>query len=78
MKKVVWSNVWNWTHSGGHGSRVHLTNDTGLTGKTLCGKEFPRCKGAPIAAYGCKRCWKKAGMTNAEFSALEWSPNAVD
>lgn len=41
LRRVVWSNVWNWTHSEGQGSRIHLTSDDGLTGKTLCGKEYP-------------------------------------
>lgn len=78
MKKVLWSNVWNWTHSGGIASRVHLTNDDGLTGKTLCGKEFPRVKGTPSGYATCKRCWKKAELTVEQYRALEYSPNAVE
>ena len=72
MRKVAWSNVWNWTHSGGHGSRVHLTNDDGLVGTTLCGKPFPRCKGHPIYVLACKRCLKKAGITSADIRTLHF------
>lgn len=79
MKQVVWSNVWNWTHSGGHGSRVHLTESEGLAGTTLCGKEFPRSKGHPIAVYMCKRCMKKAGMVKGtEATHLPFVTSADD
>ena len=75
MKKVAWSNLWNWTNSGGHGSRVHLTNDEGLAGTTLCGKDFPRRKGSPVYGLMCKRCWKKAKITTGELNVLPFSPN---
>lgn len=78
MKKVLWSNVWNWTHSGGIASRVHLTNDSGLAGKTLCGKAYPRVKGCPSGYAFCKQCFKKAGMPVKELSALPYVPSAEE
>ena len=78
LRQVVWSNVWNWTHSGGHGSRVHLTESEDRKGTTLCGKEFPRCKGHSIAVYVCKRCLKKAGITVAELNKLSFVPSDVE
>lgn len=78
VRKVLWSNVWNWTHSGGIASRVHLTADAGLTGKTLCGKSFPAAKGCPSGYKGCKACWKKAGITAAEYQALGYVPSSED
>lgn len=78
LHQVVWSNVWNWTHSGGHGSRVHLTKGEGITGVTLCGKPYPRCKGHPIGVYVCKRCLKKAAITIPEMIKLSHIPSALD
>lgn len=78
LSQVVWSNVWNWTHTGGIASRVHLTNDEGLTGKTLCGKTFPRIKGTPTCYARCKACQKKAGITKEQWNALGYVPSAVD
>lgn len=78
LKQVVWSNVWNWTHSGGHGSRVHLTYDATLAGKTLCGKEFPRAKGHPIAVWVCKGCLKKAGITVKDMNKLPFVESSFD
>lgn len=72
MKKVLWSNVWNWTHSGGIASRVHLTDAEGRTGKTLCGKEFPIEKGHPSGYAVCKACWKKSNLSVAEYRQLSY------
>jgi len=78
LRQVVWSNLWNWTHSGGHGSRVHLTENAGISGTTLCGKDFPRVKGHPIAAYMCKRCMKKAKLTIPEINKLPFVASAEE
>ena len=78
FKQVLWSNVWNWTNGSGHGSRVHLTEAAGLTGKTLCGKEFPAAKGHPAAQLVCKRCLKKAGMTVAQTRDLLFVGSSED
>ena len=78
MKQVSWMNVYNWTHAGGHGSRVHLTNDDSLIGKTLCGKDFPQCKGHPIMIYLCKKCMHKSGMSISQIRELPISPSSVE
>lgn len=58
MRKVCWCNIWNSAaaYHSDVGSRVHLTEAEGLTGKTLCGKSFPADKGYPAHAQLCKRC----------------------
>lgn len=77
-QKVLWSNVWNWTHTGGIASRVHLTESKGLTGTTLCGKEFPAAKGHPSGYAACKACWKKAGLSAKEWRGLPYVPSTVE
>lgn len=78
LRQVVWANVWNWTHGDGIASRVHLTTDDGLTGKTLCGKKFPRTKGCPSCYKTCRACLKKVKITREQWNALGYVPSAVD
>lgn len=71
MRTVKWRNVWNWTGEEGGTTRLHLTADDGLSGKTLCGRDYPRRKGYPTAVHYCKTCVKKSGRSSIELAALE-------
>lgn len=78
MRLVKWRNVWNWTGEEGGTTRLHLTNDEGLAGKTLCGREFPRRKGYPTAVRHCKTCLKNAKLSPAQVRTLEYVPSAEE
>lgn len=78
MRKVKWCNVWNWTQEEGGTTRLHLTNDGGLEGKTLCGRTYPRCKGYPVAVRYCKTCVKKSKLTYDQIFALDLVPSATE
>ncbi len=60
--KVQWCNLWNEARASHAdvGSMVHLTSADGLTGVTLCGKDYPARKGCPGPSRLCKRCLTKA------------------
>ena len=65
LRRVAWCNLWNRSLASdrdGIGTKFHLTADEGYTGKTLCGKTFPKDKGYPSTwgAGFCKRCLNKA------------------
>ena len=77
MRKVCWCNLWNSAAAlhGDVGSKVHLTQSVGSTGKTLCGKTFPADKGYPAAAQLCKRCVRIAysqGCERGFTERLDW------
>jgi hypothetical protein len=63
LRRVQWV---NWRDRGMKelhgdvGCRIHLTSAEGLTGKTLCGREFPADKGWYSPHKFCKRCVNKA------------------
>ena len=82
LRKVHWRNLWNWTsESDGVGSAVHLTDDAGATGKTLCGRVFPAHKGYSSSLKICKRCINKAykaGHPKGFTAKLEWVPSIAD
>ncbi len=78
MRLVKWRNVWNWTGEEGGTTRLHLTNDDGLAGKTLCGRAFPRAKGYPFSPRYCKVCVRKARLTGSELRSLEYVPSAEE
>lgn len=65
LRTVSWTNIWNRSLASdrdGIGTKPHLTADTGLSGKTLCGRAFPDDKGYP-STWGesfCKRCLNRA------------------
>lgn len=65
LRTVAWTNLWNRSLASdrdGIGTKWHLTAGEGYTGKTLCGKTYPKDKGYPStwgAGY-CKRCVSKA------------------
>jgi hypothetical protein len=75
---VKWRNVWNWTGEEGGTTRLHLTNDSGFTGRTLCGREFPARKGYPTAVRYCKICIRKSGLSFQQIRELEDVPDAED
>ena len=80
MRKVCWCNLWNRSAAFHHdvGSRVHLTEAEGVTGKTLCGREFPADKGYPAHAHVCKRCVqiaRKRGYQRGFTLYLEFVPS---
>jgi len=63
LRRVKWVGFWDRGMRELHtdvGTTEHLTKETGLTGKTLCGREFPRDKGYASANRFCKRCLKIA------------------
>lgn len=61
MRTVSWRNIWNWTaKADGYGSRTHLTESEGPSGKTLCGREFPAERGHSSSWHFCRRCLNKA------------------
>lgn len=81
LRKVMWaSGVSHMAQlHGDYGTTVHLTFETGASGKTLCGKKFPSEKGHPSANRMCKRCMKIAqGQQHAiipgEVKFYEWVP----
>lgn len=76
MRTVKWKNLWNWTSEEGGTTRLHLTNDEGLAGKTLCGREYPSAKGYPTAARYCKMCVKKSKLTYDQIRTLDSVPSA--
>jgi hypothetical protein len=78
MRTVKWKNLWNWSSEEGGTTRLHLTNDEGLSGTTLCGREFPRRKGYPTAVHYCKACIKKSKLTSEQLRALESVPSAEE
>jgi hypothetical protein len=78
MRKVKWKNLWNWTGEEGGTTRLHLTDSDELSGKTLCGRKFPRCKGYPSAVRYCKTCVKKSKLTYDQIYALSFVANAAD
>ncbi len=75
MRLVAWKNLWNWSCEEGGTTRLHLTNDEGLAGKTLCGREYPRAKGYPTAVRYCKTCVRKSSLTAAQLNALDEVPS---
>lgn len=75
MRTVKWKNLWNYTQEEGGTTRLHLTSSEGLTGKTLCGREYPRNKGYPTAVRYCKTCVKKSKLTFEQVRALEQVPS---
>jgi len=76
MRTVKWKNLWNWTIEEGGTTRLHMTNSDGLSGTTLCGREFPRTKGYPTAVRYCKTCVKKSKLTYDQIRMLESVPSA--
>ncbi len=44
------------------GCHHHLTDNDGIAGKTLCGRQYPADKGfpSPLAGRWCKRCLNAA------------------
>lgn len=70
IRKVAWTNVWN-RHSDG-GTLIHLTNG-GISGITVCGREYPADKGHPVSWRHCKICLKRASV---DVTKLEWVPSA--
>jgi hypothetical protein len=63
LRLVAWCNAWNRSAAlhGDYGSMNHLTESTGLSGVTLCGRTFPMDKGYPgNLGRTCKRCLNKA------------------
>lgn len=78
MRLVKWKNLWNWTSEEGGTTRLHLTSSEGLSGTTLCGREFPRCKGYPTAVRYCKVCVKKSKLTYEQLRAFEHVPSAEE
>jgi hypothetical protein len=78
MRTVKWRNIWNWTSEEGGTTRLHLTNSEGLSGSTLCGREFPRRKGYPTAVRYCKACVKKSKLTYEQIRALDSVPSAEE
>jgi hypothetical protein len=78
MRKVKWRNVWNWSQEEGGTTRLHLTISEGLSGTTLCGREFPRQKGYPTAVRICKSCARMSGLTPEQIRAFESVPSAEE
>lgn len=78
LRTVKWKNLWNYTAEEGGTTRLHLTAAEGTTGKTLCGRDYPRNKGFPTAVRYCKTCVKKSHLTYAEINALEDVPSIND
>ena len=83
MRQVAWCNMWNIARARDTdvGSRIHLTEAEGTTGKTLCGRTFPRRKGCPACANYCRRCFgiaRKTGTTLAALDTLEWVPDVEE
>ena len=78
MRLVKWKNLWNYMSEEGGTTRLHLTESDTLTGTTLCGREYPRCKGYPTAVHYCKVCVKKSKLTSDQLRGLEYVPNAFD
>ncbi len=62
LRRVQWVNVWQHVQSfsGDAGTRAHLTSESGLSGKTLCGRSYPADKGFYSPHKYCKRCVKRA------------------
>lgn len=64
LKKVRWQNIdqqLSLSDDLGKSSKTHLTISTELSGKTLCGKVFPKDKGVTSNVVKfCKSCLKKA------------------
>lgn len=78
MLTVKWRNTWNWSSAEGGTTRLHLTKDTTLSGITLCGREYPRCKGYPTAIRYCKTCIKKSKLSYEEIRTLDSVANSED
>ena len=77
-RSVKWRNLWNWTSEEGGTTRMHLTGSEGLSGTTLCGREFPDSKGYPTAVRYCKTCVKKSKMTVEQIKELEYVPSSAE
>lgn len=77
LRRVAWMNIHNWRaiDRDGAGTRVHLTEEAGSSGKTLCGKEFPAAKGYPSNFKFCRKCFAKAGRPAKELIGLEYVPS---
>ena len=55
---------------GDYGTTVHITESNAASGKTLCGREYPRDKGYPSVNRVCKICKRKAGLD--DIRVLPW------
>lgn len=77
LRYVTWRNDTN-RHAESGTSRVHLTESTGLSGETLCGRKFPRYKGNANAGHICRVCKQKAQKSEAETLELAWVPCGDD
>jgi hypothetical protein len=81
MRIVIWCNDWNFiaaSNNDGYGSKSHLTNQDGTSGKTLCGKSFPHSKGFPSSTGFCKTCLNLAyrkGYCAESVKTLEEVPS---
>lgn len=79
LRVVAWTNIWDRgaaLHSD-VGSLIHLTETEGVTGKTLCGREFPADKGHPATGRVCKRCWNiaKKRELKVDIKQADWVPS---
>ena len=89
LKKVAWCNLWNYARAmdTDGGSLIHLTQQNGPTGTTLCGRHYPADKGSPACTRLCKRCRRTAAIlaTRDSFALpagwlgqLEWIESQED
>ena len=81
LRRVQWVNLWQRGYQELHGdvgSRVHLTQSEGPSGKTLCGREFPADKGYYSPHKWCKVCVNKAyklGFQKGFTKGIDYVPS---